>query len=61
MVETWWIRRWNFIYVSVSTTLPNFHKTCHEKFGVLQTLFKHDTQTLMTHKRTAKCAISNYP
>ncbi|KAJ0866678.1 hypothetical protein HanRHA438_Chr12g0554511 [Helianthus annuus] len=37
MVKTWWIRRWYFLYISVFTTLPNFRKTCHEKFGVLQT------------------------
>ncbi|MFS8035258.1 hypothetical protein Hanom_Chr17g01590931 [Helianthus anomalus] len=50
MVKTWWIRRWYFLYISVFTILPNFRKTCHEKFGVLQTLFRHDTQTLTTHK-----------
>ncbi|MFS7951830.1 hypothetical protein Hanom_Chr07g00599841 [Helianthus anomalus] len=54
MVKTWWIRRWYFLYISDFTILPNFRKTCHEKFGVLRTLFKHDTQTLMTYKRTAK-------
>ncbi|MFS7970138.1 hypothetical protein Hanom_Chr09g00817501 [Helianthus anomalus] len=37
MVKTWWIRRWYFLYISVFTMLPNFRKTCHEKFGVLQT------------------------
>ncbi|KAJ0566948.1 hypothetical protein HanIR_Chr06g0279261 [Helianthus annuus] len=35
--ETWWIRRWYFLYISVFTMLPNFRKTCHEKFGFLQT------------------------
>ncbi|MFS7963227.1 hypothetical protein Hanom_Chr08g00735601 [Helianthus anomalus] len=42
MVEIWWIRLWYFLYIIVSTTLPNFRKTCHEKVGVLQTLFKQD-------------------
>ncbi|KAJ0794647.1 hypothetical protein HanPI659440_Chr04g0141471 [Helianthus annuus] len=37
MAKTWWIRRWYFLYISVSTMLPNFRKTCHEKFSVLQT------------------------
>ncbi|MFS7948270.1 hypothetical protein Hanom_Chr06g00557981 [Helianthus anomalus] len=35
MVETWWIRHWYFLYISVSSMLPNFRNTCHAKFGVL--------------------------
>ncbi|KAM0027989.1 hypothetical protein Hdeb2414_s0019g00546671 [Helianthus debilis subsp. tardiflorus] len=34
-----WIRRWYFLYISVFIMLPNFRKTCHEKFSVLQDLF----------------------
>ncbi|MFS7978629.1 hypothetical protein Hanom_Chr10g00917721 [Helianthus anomalus] len=37
MVETWWIRCWYFLYISVSSVLPNFRTTCHAKFGVLRT------------------------
>ncbi|MFS7965828.1 hypothetical protein Hanom_Chr09g00766741 [Helianthus anomalus] len=37
MVETWWIRRWYFLYISVSNMLPNFRTTCHAKFIVLRT------------------------
>ncbi|MFS7977605.1 hypothetical protein Hanom_Chr10g00905981 [Helianthus anomalus] len=60
MVKTWWIRHWYFLYISFFTVLPNFRKTCHEKFGVLQT-YLDPIQTLTTHKRIAKCAISDYP
>ncbi|MFS8023396.1 hypothetical protein Hanom_Chr16g01450981 [Helianthus anomalus] len=61
MVKTWWIRRWYFLYVSVFVMLLNFRKTCHEKFGVLQTIVRPNTQTLTTHKGIAKHAISNHP
>ncbi|MFS8007765.1 hypothetical protein Hanom_Chr14g01264901 [Helianthus anomalus] len=37
MIETWWIRRWYFLYISVYTMLLNFRTTCHSKFGVLRT------------------------
>ncbi|KAM0000763.1 hypothetical protein Hdeb2414_s0409g00887861 [Helianthus debilis subsp. tardiflorus] len=37
MVKTWWIRRWYILNISVFTILPNFRKTCHEKFSILQT------------------------
>ena len=60
MVKTWWIRRWYFLYISVFTMLPNFRKTCPEKFGVLQTNLD-PIQTLTTHKRIAKRAITDYP
>ncbi|KAJ0542242.1 hypothetical protein HanHA89_Chr09g0337621 [Helianthus annuus] len=51
MVKTCWIRRWYFLYISVFTTLPNFCKTCHVKFSVLQTFgpntnFKQHTNAL---------------
>ncbi|MFS7968462.1 hypothetical protein Hanom_Chr09g00797721 [Helianthus anomalus] len=29
MLETCWIRRWYFLYISVSDMLKNFHTTCH--------------------------------
>ncbi|KAJ0536686.1 hypothetical protein HanIR_Chr09g0444371 [Helianthus annuus] len=45
MVKAWWIRRWYFLYISVFTMLPNFRKTCYEKFSVLQT-FLDLVQTL---------------
>ncbi|MFS7946424.1 hypothetical protein Hanom_Chr06g00536171 [Helianthus anomalus] len=61
MVRTWWIRHWYFLYISVFTILPNFRKTCHEKFGVFPDLFCAIKQTLVTHKRTAKCTIFDYP
>ncbi|MFS7888356.1 hypothetical protein Hanom_Chr00s000001g01593981 [Helianthus anomalus] len=61
MVKTWWIRRWYFLYISVFTMLPNFRKTCHEKFGVLQTKFRPNIQTLTTHKRIARRAMTDYP
>ncbi|MFS7954337.1 hypothetical protein Hanom_Chr07g00629081 [Helianthus anomalus] len=48
MVKAWWIRRWYFLYISVFTMLPNFRKTCHEKFGVLQTIFRPKMQNLNT-------------
>ncbi|MFS7968447.1 hypothetical protein Hanom_Chr09g00797531 [Helianthus anomalus] len=31
MSKTWWIRRWYFLYISVSDMLPNFRNTCHAK------------------------------
>ncbi|KAJ0434924.1 hypothetical protein HanIR_Chr17g0887461 [Helianthus annuus] len=37
MIKTWWIRHWYFLYISDFIMLPNFRKTCLEKFGVLQT------------------------
>ncbi|MFS7937193.1 hypothetical protein Hanom_Chr05g00424771 [Helianthus anomalus] len=37
MIETWWIRRWYFLYISVSNMLSNFRTTCHVKFVILQT------------------------
>ncbi|KAJ0847128.1 hypothetical protein HanRHA438_Chr15g0732631 [Helianthus annuus] len=58
MVKTWWIRRWYFLYISVFTMLTNFRKMCNEKFGVLQTIFRPDAQTLTTHKRIAN---TRYP
>ncbi|KAJ0533020.1 hypothetical protein HanRHA438_Chr09g0386081 [Helianthus annuus] len=61
MVTTWWIRRWYFLYISVDTMLPNFRKTWDEKFSVLQTMFRPNMQTLTTHKRIARRAISDYP
>ncbi|MFS7986954.1 hypothetical protein Hanom_Chr11g01016321 [Helianthus anomalus] len=35
MIETWWIRRWDFLYISVSIIMPNFRNTCHVEFVVL--------------------------
>ncbi|KAJ0578141.1 hypothetical protein HanIR_Chr05g0244021 [Helianthus annuus] len=44
------MRRWYFLYISVFIILPNFRKTCHEKFSVFQTfLTKFKLQT--PHKR----------
>ncbi|KAJ0837316.1 hypothetical protein HanRHA438_Chr16g0776881 [Helianthus annuus] len=56
MVKTWWIRRWYFLYISVFIMLPNFLKTCHEKFNVLQTFYT-EFKLKTTHKRV----ISDYP
>ncbi|MFS8024989.1 hypothetical protein Hanom_Chr16g01469751 [Helianthus anomalus] len=40
MVETWWIRRWYLLYITVSIMLPNFCNTCHVKFVVLWTVVR---------------------
>ncbi|MFS7899680.1 hypothetical protein Hanom_Chr00s073000g01789601 [Helianthus anomalus] len=40
MVEIWWIRRWYFLYISVSIMLPNFCTTCHVKYCVCEPMVR---------------------